>query len=265
MKNEPVLGYWDVETAFMLLASFARYGEMNIPYSSVFQDWFMFCAAFQLEGKKAKLVSVLDNKKRFNKDFTDDYHVIKTLRDFIDSVDILVAHNGDHFDWKKFKARLIYHKIPVPRKPILIDTYKEAKTSQFTSNKLGDLAIQLELPHKSRSNSGDWLICTLPYGYYPKLKLRVTKETKAAALKRIGKYNLKDLPPLISLYKRLRPYMNRHPNLNQWAKDGKPRCTNCGSTALRSDGSSRGFPQFICTGCGKKSQGMKRKYTMKLR
>jgi hypothetical protein len=265
MNNKPIIGYWDIETSLLLLAAFTRY-ELRVPFSMVTQDWFMFCAAIQYEGKKTKLISILNDPERFKKDFTDDYHVIKELRDFIDSVDILIAHNGDHFDWKKFKAKLIKYKIAPPRKPILIDTYKESKTAQFTSGKLGDLSVQLDLPHKSHSNQGDWLIATLPYGTYVigSKVIEITVQTKQAALKRIGEYNLKDIPPLVNLYKRLRPYMNRHPNLNQWAKDGKPVCTNCGSSNLNPDGSTRGFPKFRCGNCGHHVSGMKRKYTMKV-
>ena len=266
-RKRPVIGYWDVETSLLLTGVFQRFLHSAIPFSMVFQDWFMFCAAIQIEGEKAELISILDDPERFDKDFTDDYYVIKRLRDFIDSVDILIAHNGDHFDWKKFKRCLIRHKIKPPRKPILIDTYKESKTAQFTSGKLGDLAIQLDLPHKAHSDRGNWLICTLPYGTYKigTRKIVVTKETKIRAIKKMGKYNLKDLPPLRALYLRLRPYMTRHPNLNQWAEDGVPVCRNCGSINVRPDGSTRGFKKYICDNCGHTMQGHRRNYTMKLR
>ncbi len=250
----PKILAWDVETSYLLAAVFQRFLSSAIPFSSVVQDWFMFCAAVQwLHEKKPRLISILDDPERFDKDFTDSYHVVLELRNLIDEADILIAHNGDHFDWKKFKALLIKYKIKPPRKPILIDTYKESKTAQFTSGKLGDLAIQLDLAHKAHSNSGDWLLATLPYGTYRmgSKKIIVSKETKTAALKRIGKYNLKDIPPLIQLYKRLRPYMTRHPNLNRYILEN-PGCPVCGSGNKWKEGKRAGIQVYSCKDCGHK-------------
>ena len=249
MDDKPILGYWDIETSLLLLAAFTRY-ELRVPFSMVTQDWFMFCAAVQYEGKKERLISILDDQKRFSKNFRDDYHVIKELRDFVDSVDVLIAHNGDNFDWKKFKAKCILHGIEPPRKPLLIDTYKESKTAHFTSGKLGDLSIQLDLPHKSSSNPGDWLIATLPYGTYTvgSKILEVTVKSKTAAINRIGKYNLKDIPPLRNLYKRLRPYMTRHPNLNRVRVD-HPGCPVCLSKHFQMRGKKMGIQTYQCQDC----------------
>ena len=247
--NEPKILYWDIETSLLLLAAFTRY-ELRVPFNMVVADWFMFCAAVQWEGGKPILFSILDDKKRFQKDFSDDKYVIQKLRDMINEADILIAHNGDHFDWKKFKKKIIEHKIKPPRKPILIDTYKESKTAQFTSGKLGDLSIQLNLPHKSHSNPGDWLVATLPYGTYKvgSRKIVITKNSKIAALRRIGKYNLKDLPPLINLYKRIRPYMIRHPNMSKMT--GRPVCPVCAGRKVIYNGYFvNGDHKVVCREC----------------
>lgn len=258
MNNESAtrIGFWDIETSYLLMAAFSRY-ELHVAYSQVFQEWFTISACYKLLGEdKIHHVSILDDKKRFEKDFTDDYYVIKKLREFIDSVDILIAHNGDNFDWKKFKAKLIKYKMPPVKKPILIDTYKEAKTAHFTSNKLGDLAKFLSLNNKSHSNSGDWLLISLPYGTYG--KVIVTKKTKTNAIKRVLKYNKADIPPLEDLYLELRPYMTRHPNLNQFHSDLKVRCKNCGSSNMLPHGSSCGYIQWKCGNCGHKSRSTTR-------
>lgn len=255
-KSGPRIGLWDIETSYLLMAAFSRY-DLKVAYSQVFQEWFIISATFKILGEKTiHRTSLLDDMKRFKKDFKDDYVITKTLRDFISSVDILIAHNGDNFDWKKFKAKLIKHKLPPIRKPLLIDTFKEAKTAHFTSAKLGDLAIFLELDAKKHSSSGDWLTVTLPYGKYEKGE--ITKQKKIAAIKRILKYNVGDLPPLEALYLELRPYMTRHPNLNQWHVDAKRRCKNCGSVDIISDGFSRGYKQYTCKSCGHKFRDMTR-------
>src|ERR1035437_5344908 len=67
--QSPKILAWDVETSYLLTAVFQRFLTNAIPFSSVTQDWFMFCAAVQwLHKDKIQLISILDDKKRFDKD-----------------------------------------------------------------------------------------------------------------------------------------------------------------------------------------------------
>ena len=103
--SKPKILFWDIETSLLLVATFTRY-ELRVPFSMVTQDWYMMCAAVQwYDEKKTTLLSVLDDPKRFKKDFTDDYSVVKRLRDLIDESDILIAHNGNHFDYNNAVQR----------------------------------------------------------------------------------------------------------------------------------------------------------------
>ncbi len=257
--STPKILLWDIETSLLLTATFQRFSHSPIPYAMVFQEWFVISAQFKwLTEKKTHVVSLLDDKKRFDNDPADDYHIIKVLRDLLDEADIVIAHNGDHFDWKKFKAKLIYHKIKPPRKPTMIDTYKESKSAHFTSRKLGDLCEYLDLDHQKVSHRlGEWLQATLPYGTFRKSKgkiIKVTKASKKTAIYHIShEYGKYDIPALESLYKELRPYMSRHPNLNQYYADGIDRCTNCGSSDISPHGKNgHGRKTYICNPCGKK-------------
>ena len=78
----------------------------------------------RIGSKSVKSVSLLDDPKRFKKDRTDDYHVVKTIRDTLADADMIIHHNGDRFDIRKINARLIYHGLyPLP-KLVALDTLK---------------------------------------------------------------------------------------------------------------------------------------------
>ena len=98
MVSKPKIVIWDVETIPLIAATFSLYPD-SINHESILSDWSIVCASYKTLGKKkTKTVSVLDDPKRFKKNVNDDYHVIKTLRDEFEDVDILVHHNGDAFD-----------------------------------------------------------------------------------------------------------------------------------------------------------------------
>lgn len=237
------IGLWDIETSPLIAATFGLF-DQNIPYTSIIQDWFIICAAFKILGNKTiKSVKITDNKKRFKKDHTDDYHVVKALYDFISSIDILVAHNGDNFDWKKFMARVIYHRLPPIKQPILIDTLKISRQAKFTSNKLGNLAKHFGFPDKLPSGMDMWVKAA---------------QGNEQAIRRMAKYNIGDLPPLESLYLKLRPYMKSHPNLGLFSRE-RMVCKACGSKHIHRKGyrtnNTGVFPSYQCQDCGAWSQG----------
>src|SRR5690554_3658658 len=109
---DPKILIWDVETSEIISAHYGLWG-INIRPDRVLHDWFLFCAAWKWYGeKKVHTVSLLDDMKRFNKNrydirdmHIDDYHVVKVLHEVLSEADVLVHHNGDKFDLKKFNAR----------------------------------------------------------------------------------------------------------------------------------------------------------------
>lgn len=233
----PKVLFWDIETSPLLMASFTRY-DLKVPYSMVLQDWFVICAAWKWQGKKTiHGAKITDDKKRFKKDYTDDKYVIIQLSKIIEEADIIVAHNGDHFDWKKFTARLVFHNLPMVRRPIMIDTLKLSKEHLFTSNKLDDLGTHLKLGNKLPTALGLW-------------KRAVMGDKKA--IRAMFKYNKGDIPPLEALYKRLKPYTKTGlPNLNLWCKDES--CPRCMSTHYHKKGLYRTttqiYQEYQCQDC----------------
>ena len=107
MSAKPKILFWDLETSYMVVHTFGLFNQ-NISYDNIIEDSYIICGAWAGEKGKAKCVSVLDDKQRFKEDNKDDYYVVKQLRDEIEAADIIVAHNGDKFDWKAPHVRA-YH------------------------------------------------------------------------------------------------------------------------------------------------------------
>lgn len=239
MIRKPKICFWDIETSGVLAYTWNLYPSNGIPYQSIVDDWFIISACWKFaDGKRIQSVSVADDPKRFKKNPKDDYYVIKTLREMLDDVDVLVAHNGDKFDIKSFNARLIYHRLPPLPKILTVDTLKEVKkVAKFTSNRLDFLAQKLGVGHKIIVSSGLW-------------KRACAGEAKA--VHEMVKYNKGDVDALEGLYLALRPYMKSHPNI---AEPSTCNCPKCDSDNIRkhkpriTSGGIR-YQQFQCQNCG---------------
>lgn len=213
----------DIETSYLITADYGIHKRgYSLSYENVLQDWFMICASWQwVGGKRIYSTSLLDDEKRFKKDHTDDYVVVKALYDAVKQADFIVGHNAQAFDWKKFFERVVYHRLPPLPEPKFVDTLKESKRIGFTSRKLDSLSKRLGLRRKESHQSDMWIRCL---------------HGEPAAIKEAVKYNRGDIPPLEDLYFTLRPYMKNHPNWNLWRGDGVLCCPHCGGTEMKKDG-----------------------------
>lgn len=228
--------FWDIETTPVLGWVWGLY-DQNLQYGDVEQDWHVICAAWQWLGED-EIQSVVANGK-------NDLPVIKKLHSLISSADAIVAHNGNRFDWGKFMARVIYHKLPPVDQPIMIDTLLQARRFKFTSNKLDDLGNILDLGRKLHVPKSKWIECA--------------KGNKAS----IGEmviYCEADIPPLVKLYERLRPYSKTSFNMNHYSNT--PVCPKCLCPDIRQKGVRRTtvgmYQRYRCNGCQGWFQSTKR-------
>ena len=185
--------FWDIETQKLIAQTFSLYPE-SINHVDIIKDWYIICGCWVFNNdKQVRSVSVLDNKTRFADDPTDDAYVVKKLHDMISDADIIVHHNGDKFDWKKFNARVIYHGLP-PLHPVqMIDTLKLARRHfAFTSNRLDYLGRYLGLGQKIDTAKGLWEGARLG---------------NKKAIKDMVKYNKQDVLLLRDIYERLKPHV----------------------------------------------------------
>lgn len=245
--SKPRILFWDIETSYMQLAAWGLLNKYMLSPDNIIQDWYMLCAAYKWGGqKRIHATSILSTPRRYQNDPTDDYHVVKTMRDVISEADAVVAHYGDAFDMKKLKARIAYHDLePIP-KVIQIDTCKMAKRiGAFTSNKLNYLAHHFGFIGKIETNNKLWLRC-------------LAGEKKA--IREMVTYNKQDVTVLEQVYHRLLKYDHQKKfNYNLFTSEHV--CPDCGSTHLQNRGWNRTkthrYPRYQCMECGTWSQGNK--------
>lgn len=250
MKLAPKTLFLDIENSLNIYAAYPSKREQFLRSENLLQDWFIICAAWQWEiDGKLMTASLLDNKKAFKKNPLDDYHLTKTLRDLLAEADIVVGHNMKKHDFAKIKARIIHYGLePLP--PIkVLDTLTEARRASFSHNDLRFLAKKFNVDAKLEHPKDMWL--------------RILRGDESAVKEAI-KYCKGDIPPLVGIYKRLKPYMPAASllNMNLWRGDGIECCPNCGGENLNRNKncvSRTGFyTQYKCKDCGAYCSGIRR-------
>lgn len=238
----PKILLWDIEKCGAIVRFKAYQLKLYTPYidpKHIERDGWIPCAAWSwLDDPYVAAVSVLNDPERFKKDYSDDYHVVKTLWSVLNEADIIVAHNGDNFDWKEFTARCIKHNLEPPSKPVMIDTLKVArKEFKFTSNKLSYLAEFLGVELKDEAP--DWDLVD-----------RGDPDEIAKAVK----YCMRDVRSLKGVYLRLRPYITNHPHIGH--RGLCPKCRHWDITIKKTQRLKCGktYKQMRCSigtgGCG---------------
>lgn len=236
---EPRVVLWDIETTHNLAAVFQLKQNDYIQADNIVQERYIVCAAWKTLGaKKVEAVSVLDDAARYKKNIHDDYHVVKTLHGVLSNADVIVAHNGDHYDIKFTKGRMLVQGLP-PLPPILsIDTLKTAR-GQFllNANNLNYLGKILGVGQKKPTKQGLWL--------------RVLAGDPKAVKEMVG-YNKTDVTLLEDVFLKLRPFIPDHVNRQLFGQVGA--CPRCGSKDIQSRGIHRALTQtyrrFQCQACG---------------
>jgi len=230
---------WDVETTDLDLRVRAYQLKNYIKYFDpkvIERDWTMLGAAWMwLNDDNAQAISVTAESP------LDDYGVIKTLHGVLNEADLLIGHNSDAFDIKKFNTRAIYYDLP-PIKPLrTVDTLKIAKKYfKFTSNKLSYICNYLKLEMKDESP--DWVKCI---------------DGDADELRYMRKYNKQDVIATRDLYVKLRSFHHTHPKAPK-VKDIEGNyvvaCPKCSSTnyvrnGTRTLNSGRRRQEYQCQDC----------------
>lgn len=232
--NKPNIVFVDIETSPVIATTWDLYPKA-LSIDSIIKDWYMISAAWKSLGEKT-VHSVTAAKPH------DDYQAVKTLHKALSKADVIVGHNLDKFDMKKFNSRVIYHRLPpLPQIPT-VDTVKEVKrVATFTSHKLDYLSKILNNKRKIHVDYQLWL--------------DVMNGSKKA-LKTMVAYNKVDVLRDEELYLILLPYMKNHPHVGvMQGKDRRISCNKCGSTNVKRNGvritaSGLKRQEIQCQDCG---------------
>lgn len=222
-KRIPKLLYLDIELAMMEIShrcySLKQYSKF-LPPTSVKRDVWMPCAAWKwLHQPFVASVSVLQDKERFKRDYSDDYVVVSTLHALISNADVIIGHNVKAFDWKHITTRFLVHGLdPIPA-PQFIDTLKISRAHTApASHSLRYLAENYDLG-ETKDEAPDW---------------QGVAEGSEEAIFNCERYCRQDIRAGVALYYKLRPLIPNHPNLNLMHTERKwGCCPSCGSEDLR--------------------------------
>ncbi len=215
MGKKATVLFWDIETSPIQVNTWSLWPN-SISHESIIKDFTIICGAWKKLGNKT--VHAVSITKPYH-----DKQVVKQLRDALAEADVLVGHNADKFDIKKFNTRLIFHGLdPLPNIPT-VDTLKMVKkVAAFSSNRLDYLSKQLTGQGKIHVDYELWL--------------RIMKGDKKA-LKEMVEYNKVDVIRLEEVYLKLLPYAKSHPHIG--VINGEHRhlsCPTCGSTNMKRNG-----------------------------
>ena len=236
-KNPRILLY-DIETSLQLVSVFQlKYNDFINP-DNIVQERHVISVCYKWLGeKKTHDISLLDDPKRFTKDPHDDKYVVNEFHKVLMEADCIVAHNGDQFDYKYLKTRMLLHGLPTLPPVTSIDTYKVAKQQfLFNSNRLDYLGKFLGFNGKKTTPKGLWL--------------KVLNGDRSA-IKVMVDYNKRDVILLEKVFMKLRPYIPNHVNREIYGQIGCPRC---GSKKVQSRGFHRAitktYRRYCCNTCG---------------
>ena len=170
---------------------------------------------------------------------SDEYQMLKRIHDLVSQADSLVHYNGAKFDLPVLNREWLKHGFPPPSPSKHIDLLQVCKKQfRFVSNKLDYVSQFLGIGEKVRHEGHElWTKC-----------MRGERE----AWRRMREYNQQDVILLEVLYKRLMPWVEKHPS--HGALTGDSCCPKCGSHEYQQRGSATTsmyrYRRYQCKSCG---------------
>jgi DNA polymerase III epsilon subunit-like protein/ribosomal protein L37AE/L43A len=249
-KSLPKILIFDIETAPMQAFVWKRYKE-NISLDQTISESYMLCWSAKWLYEEEVMGDCLTAVEAGSE---DDYRIVKSLYDLINQADIIVAYNGKNFDIPYMNQRFLFYDFP-PYAPVqVVDPYETAKmVFRFSSNKMDNVATQLGLQNKIKTDFDLWKGCI--YG-------------EEECLNEMLEYNKQDVVVLEEIYCKILPWIKNHPNISNYFDD-KHRCTRCGSEDIKKLNRyfytpSGKYELYRCKKCGSIFRGRKNLNTSKV-
>ena len=204
----------DIETARMIVGAW-RLGKQVLGPDQIIKDWFIlgWSARWLFDPQRHSMfVTAEEALKR------DDKRICQGLWDMMDDSEIIITHNGNHFDLPKIMARFILHGMKPPSPFQTIDTCHAAKKYfDFSSNALNYLSKYLHGKTKLHTDYELWIRC---------------ENGDQEAIDYMEEYCNVDIDRLEEAYLELRPFIKSHPHIGLLMDETEKCCPNCGSTDL---------------------------------
>lgn len=238
ITRAPRILYFDIESVGLEVKTYNLKTDYISP-KNVLKDWALLSYAGSFESDPENFF-YLDQRYTENK--RDDRQLTEGLHALLSKADIIIGHNVDNFDLKKFNTKATKYGLEPLSKKMTFDTLKIArKYFAVTSNSLWYLANFFGLENRKSE-----------HGKYPGDKL--WDECMAGNMEAWDEnelYNKQDVLTTRDLFKYLAKY---DPRINFQSFYHKPTCS-CGSHDFEKDeisfAKNGAFQSYRCIDCRK--------------
>lgn len=233
----PRIGILDIETSPTLAWVWRRWKENIGPVQVEEETIILSVAVKELGSTEIDFCASWQSGE-----LEDDSNVAEFLYDQLSKYDILIAHNGDKFDFPIINTRLVYHGYTPPAPYKTVDTLKTLKKRfKFPSNSLNAVCGYLGLGSK------------VPHSGFELWKSVMHHDPVAMAT--MEEYNIGDVVLLEELYLHIRAWENTHPSIAARTETDDCTCNACGSgnlspTSEKWTTAVSSFTLYQCGDCG---------------
>ena len=227
----------DIETVPSLVYTWELHNAF-IPVEFIVKPSTVLCFSAQWYNEVAQGVEFYSVRK-------DGYNrMIRTAHKLLSAADAVVHYNGNRFDIPILNREFLKLGLPPPTPAYQLDLCQTVQTKfRMVSSKLAFVGPYLKIGEKVKHEGNDlWLGC-------------MNNDPECWA--KMETYNRQDTALLGGLYKKLLPWIDRHPNMGVFLQDGeKIVCPKCGSEKVTQDfhGLRRcttySYRRYQCLDCG---------------
>lgn len=236
-KSETKILLFDIETAPSRAFVWNMWKE-NTTRDKLISDGYIISYAAKWLNSNKTMIDALPFYDDYHSNMEYDYNVVKSLYKLMNDADIVIAHNGNRFDMKVLRTRLIFHGFKPFSPTKQIDTLLIAKSLfKFPSNRLDSIGDYLGLGRKIEHEGFRlWRRCM---------------DGEMSAWDKMIEYNEGDVELLEKVYLKLRAWDKRHPNVS--VNNREMKCNVCGSDVVEKGEVSTNISVYIsyqCKNCG---------------
>jgi DNA polymerase elongation subunit (family B) len=221
----------DIESAPNRVYSWGLW-DQNIATSQVEETGYVLCWAAQWLGEREIMFDGVKASGR--------KPMLTGMHKLLDQADIAIHYNGMKYDIPTLNKEFIKTGMMPPSPYKQVDLYQVVRRAfRFESNKLSFVSEALEIGQKVKHEGFKlWVDC-----------MDAERPGHEKAWRKMERYNRGDVRLLAKLYRRLRPWIARHPNMAEGLG-----CPKCGSKQTQQRGTqvaqTRTYNRYHCQACG---------------
>jgi len=227
----------DIETAPNKVYAWGLW-DQNISINQIVGSGYVLCWAAKWLGSSEMYFGSLQG--------STPKKMLGAIHRLLEEADVVIHYNGQRFDIPTLNKEFIKNGFPPPAPYKQLDLLRVCKAAfRFESNKLDYVSQALAIGAKVKHEGFElWVKC-------------MDGDEKAWA--RMGRYNRNDVTLLEKLYRRLRPWIVRHPNLG--VEKDAVACPKCGSEKVQRRGEQvaqiKRYHRYHCQACAAWFRGNK--------